>query len=98
MMKPFTILCPTDFSECSLNAIEYAAKLGEKYKAKLILFHVPDKDDYLKLFSKDKNIQDFMTFARYKLDKLVEEVNLESLAQGLYSCEGIIEEGKVVRN
>ena len=34
-MKVFTILCPTDFSECSLNAIEYAAKLGEKYKARL---------------------------------------------------------------
>lgn len=97
MMKPFTILCPTDFSECSLNAIEYAAKLGEKYKAKLILFHVPDKDDYLKLFSKDKDIQDFTTFARYKLDKLVEEVNKESLPQGLDSCEGVIEEGKVVR-
>lgn len=96
-MKPFTILCPTDFSECSLNAIEYAAKLGEKYKAKLILFHVPDKDDYLKLFSKDKDIQDFTTFARYKLDKLVEEVNKESLPQGLDSCEGVIEEGKVVR-
>lgn len=96
-MKPFTILCPTDFSECSLNAIEYAAKLGEKYKAKLILFHVPDKDDYLKLFSKDKNIQDFMTFAKYKLDKLVGEVEKESLSQGLDSCEGIIVEGKVVR-
>ena len=39
-MKVFTILCPTDFSECSLNAIEYAAKLGEKYKARLILRNV----------------------------------------------------------
>src|SRR5690554_2733440 len=97
MMKPFTILCPTDFSECSLNAIEYAAKLGEKYKAKLILLHVPDRDDYLKLFSKDKDIQDFMTFAKYKLDKLVGEVEKESLSHGLDSCEGIIEEGKVVR-
>ena len=97
MMKPFTILCPTDFSECSLNAIEYAAKLGEKCKAKLILFHVPDKDDYLKLFSKDKDIQDFMTFAKYKLDKLVGEVEKESLPQGLDSCEGVIVEGKVVR-
>ena len=96
-MKPFTILCPTDFSECSLNAIEYAAKLGEKYKAKLILLHVPDRDDYLKLFSKDKDIQDFMTFAKYKLDKLVGEVEKESLSHGLDSCEGIIVEGKVVR-
>lgn len=49
-MKTYTILCPTDFSECSLNAIEYAAKMGEKLQAKLILFHVPDRDDYENLF------------------------------------------------
>lgn len=95
-MKVFTILCPTDFSECSLNAIEYAAKLGEKYKARLILFHVPDKEDYLKLFSKNKEEQQFISFAQTKLDNLVLEVQKESLPKGLHSCEAVIEEGKVV--
>lgn len=95
-MKAFTILCPTDFSECSLNAIEYAAKLGEKYQARLIVFHVPDKEDYLKLFSKSKEETGFTSFAQSKLDNLVKEVQKESLHQGLLSCEGIIQEGKVV--
>src|SRR5690554_142535 len=95
-MKAFTILCPTDFSECSLNAIEYAAKLGEKYQARLIIFHVPDKEDYLKLFSKNKEETGFASFAKGKLDNLVKEVQNESLHQGLLSCEGIIQEGKVV--
>jgi nucleotide-binding universal stress UspA family protein len=95
-MKTFKILCPTDFSECSLNAIEYAAKLGEKFQAQLILFHVPDKDDYMKLFSKSKEEPSFLSFARLKLENLVTEVQNESIHQGLTSCEGIIEEGKTV--
>lgn len=95
-MKPYTILCPTDFSECSLNAIEYAAKLGEKFEANLILFHVPDKEDYMKLFSKGDEEQDFLSFANKKLETLIQEVQRESLHQGLKSCEGIIKEGKTV--
>lgn|SRR5690606_29895795 len=95
-MKAFTILCPTDFSECSLNAIEYAAKLGEKYRARLILFHVPDRDDYLKLFSKQQEEENFMLFSKTKLDNLVSEVGKESLPQGLQSCEAIVREGNVV--
>ncbi|MEX2592771.1 MAG: universal stress protein [Anditalea sp.] len=95
-MKPFTILCPTDFSECSLNAIEYAAKLGEKFEARLIIFHVPNKEDYMKLFSKNREEQDFLSFAKNKLETLVQEVQKESLHQGLKSCEGIIQEGKTI--
>ena len=93
-MNIFKILCPTDFSECSLNAIEYAAKLGEKFKADLILFHVPNTDDYQKLFAKNPVSGDLLTFAEKKLESLVQEVKQESLEKGLHSCTGIIEEGK----
>src|SRR5690606_547436 len=95
-MKAFTILCPTDFSECSLNAIEYAAKLGEKRQARLVLFHVPDKEDYLKLFSKSQEEENFLLLSRAKLDNLVREVEKESLPLGLAACEGIIREGDAV--
>jgi len=95
-MKAFTILCPTDFSECSLNAIEYAAKLGEKRQARLVLFHVPDKEDYLKLFSKSQEEENFLLLSRAKLDNLVREVEKESLPLGLTACEGIIREGDAV--
>lgn len=95
-MKSFTILCPTDFSECSLNAIEYAAKLGEKYAARMIIFHVPNKEDYMKLFSKSREEQSFLSFVQLKLENLVKEVEKESIPQGLLSCEGVIQEGKTV--
>ncbi|KEO74014.1 universal stress protein [Anditalea andensis] len=93
-MSTFKILCPTDFSECSLNAIEYAAKLGEKFNAKLTLFHVPNPEDYQKLFSRNQVSIDLLTFAQKKLDSLVEEVKTESIPKGLQSCDGIIIEGK----
>jgi len=93
-MSIFKILCPTDFSECSLNAIEYAAKLGEKFNAELTLFHVPNTEDYQKLFAKKPLSMDLLTFAEKKLESLVQEVKSESLDKGLNSCAGIIEEGK----
>lgn len=91
-MTAFKILCPTDFSECSLNAIEYAAKLGEKYKAELILFHVPEMADYKKLFKFTD--QNSLTFVNKKLDSLAKEVMIESLDKGLKSCHSVIQEGK----
>lgn len=94
-MKTFTILCPTDFSECSLNAIEYAAKIGEKMAATLILYHVPDKEDYQKLFPGNM-LEDNLQSARRKLDRLVETVLDESLDKGLSDCKGVLREGKTI--
>lgn len=37
------ILVPTDFSDCALSAVRYAAELADKFAAELILLHVvPD--------------------------------------------------------
>ncbi|AWW28811.1 universal stress protein [Echinicola strongylocentroti] len=94
-MSTFKILCPTDFSECSLNALEYAAKLGEKYRAELILFHVPDMEDYGKLFNKPQ--RDALEFVRSKLENLVAEVLLESKDKGLRTCIPVLEEGETVK-
>jgi nucleotide-binding universal stress UspA family protein len=94
-MNNYTILCPTDFSECSLNAIEFAAKLGEKRKANLIIFHVPDKDDYRKLNHKNKVAHE-LQFAENKINSLVTAVELESLSKGLLSCTSVIKEGKTI--
>lgn len=94
-MRTYTILCPTDFSECSLNAIEYAAKFGEKHKANLIIFHVPNKEDYQKLNLNSKS-GDELQFAENKINNLVKTVKEESLSNGLASCVGVIKEGKTI--
>jgi nucleotide-binding universal stress UspA family protein len=96
MKTTFTILCPTDFSECSLNAIEYAAKLGEKYKADLILFHVLNKTDYAKLSPLDPSGKNQSAFVTEKLQNLQEAVLAESISKGLKSCIYHFTEGKTV--
>lgn len=96
MEKTFKILCPTDFSECSLNAIEYAARLGEKFNAVLILFHVLNREDYLKLSPMDTSGKYQVEFVQEKLKNLQRAVMDESLMNGLRGCEIAIREGKIV--
>lgn len=96
MEKTFKILCPTDFSECSLNAIEYAARLGEKFNAILVLFHVLNREDYLKLAPMDTNGKHQVDFVKEKLKNLQKAVMDESLLNGLKGCEIAIREGKIV--
>lgn len=97
MASPYTILCPIDFSECALNALEYASKIGEKYHARLIVFHVLNKQDYQKLapLDLDGNYQE--EFVKNKLASLQAAVNHESLSKGLHSCEVVISEGPIVQ-
>jgi nucleotide-binding universal stress UspA family protein len=96
MNSTFTILCPTDFSECSLSAIEYAAKLGEQYKAHLVLLHIPNKEDYQNLAASSLHIGDQFSFIEKKMNNLIETVNSESLSNGLVSCKSVIKEGEIV--
>lgn len=96
MSNTFTILCPTDFSECSLNAIEYAAKLGELFKADLLLFHVLNKTDYEKLSPLDTKGYHQEEFIKEKLVNLQQAVLNESLPRGLNTCLIGFENGKIV--
>ncbi|WP_192349565.1 universal stress protein [Algoriphagus sp. Y33] len=97
MEQIFKILCPTDFSECSLNAIEYATRLGEKYKADLILFHVLNREDYRKLFPSDASGKYQNEFVSEKLDNLQRAVVREGIQNGLKSCITSVKEGNIVR-
>ena len=97
MASPFTILCPIDFSDCALNALEYAAKIGEKHQAKLIIFHVLNKQDYQKLAPMDLNGTYQEEFVKNKLASLQAAVAQESLSKGLLSCEVMISEGPIVQ-
>ncbi len=97
MEKTFKILCPTDFSECSLNAIEYATKLGEKYHADLVLFHVLNREDYEKLSPQDISGKHQMDFVMEKLKNLQEAVLGEGISNGLKTCSTVVKEGSIVK-
>ncbi len=97
MAAPFTILCPIDFSECALNALEYAAKIGEKYKAELIVFHILNKQDYQIIAPLDLDGTYQKEFVAQKLKSLQETVLKESIPNGLQSCKVEILEGAIVQ-
>ena len=88
-------ICPTDFSECSLNALEFASRLGESYQAKLVILHVLNRKDYLKLSPMDTDGKYQVEFIQEKLFNLQVAVEKESLPKGLKSCEIMIVEGDI---
>jgi nucleotide-binding universal stress UspA family protein len=96
MENTFKILCPTDFSECSLNAIEFATRLGEKLNAHLVLFHVLNREDYLKLSPLDQEGKHQVDFVKEKLTNLQKAVIQEGIPNGLRGCEVVFREGKIV--
>lgn len=59
------ILASTDFSECALNSLQYAAKIAEIYKAELILMHVVDT----------REAEHFSKFAKEPLANILERLN-----------------------
>ena len=49
MLKLRKILCPVDFSDLSLNALQFAVDLAEKFQAELHLLHVFEGYDAISL-------------------------------------------------
>ena len=43
------LLCPIDFSEVSLNALEFAVAIGEKEKSELAIINIFTRSDFNKI-------------------------------------------------
>jgi len=91
------ILCPVDFSEVSVNAIEFAAKLGDAYNSSLTLINVFTEKDFNKILDTDtitKEYNEKLEIARQKLDKMCAEVMRSEKRHGLLSCQHLLKSGK----
>lgn len=54
MFNPKTILVPTDFSDCSLNAMKNAVEIAEQFEAKITLLYIDMNDSqHMPLFYLD---------------------------------------------
>ncbi|MEO1050679.1 MAG: universal stress protein [Bacteroidota bacterium] len=83
------ILCPVDFSSCSINAIEYAFEIGVKYNAHLTLLYVFTEDDFNKVLGEDqpiKNFNELLAMAKERLKNLTEIIKSKN-TQGLVNCD-----------
>jgi nucleotide-binding universal stress UspA family protein len=95
------ILCPIDFSNTSLNAIEYAVRIAEKNNAILTLLYVFTEEDFSKILEKEGNTPEFdelMEVAKSKLRKLADEIKAESKKNGLVDCFYYLKTGELEEN
>lgn len=91
------IICPVDFSNTSLNAIEFAVEIGKKFHSHITLFHVFTEKDFNKIVGKEmvgKSFKELLAMATNKLERLAKEINEET--QGQVTCKAKLELGELL--
>ncbi len=92
-----TILCPVDFSEASISAMEFATRLAEILSASVDLLHVvteKDLDSILEKIDLDKSFDDKVDLIRAKLEKIISNIH-EEIDPGL-SVHYTLKEGQLI--
>ena len=92
------ILCPIDFSDVSLNAIEFAARLAEAHHASLILLNVFTEKDFNQLLEAEhinKEYNEKIGMAEKKLKSISDEINSSEKNAGLLSCTYKVKSGEL---
>lgn len=93
------ILCPIDFSEVSLNALEFAVSIGEKQKSDITLLNIFTPADFNKILKTDDisvKYEQLLEMAEQKLQAIQKEIINISQHRGLASCDYLLKSGKVV--
>lgn len=93
------ILCPLDFSETSLNAIEFAVEIGKKFHSTITLFHVFTESDFNKVVGREhagKSFKELLGVATNKLKTITDEINERCKPEGIDHCEYRIELGELI--
>lgn len=93
------LLCPIDFSEVSLNALEFAVAIGEKENSNLTLLNIFTPSDFNKILGSDLVDEEYdhlNEIAKSKLKAISKEILKVSKGKGLSSCEYELKSGKIV--
>jgi len=91
------IICPVDFSEASLNALEFAIEIGKKFHSHITLFHVFTERDFNKVVGQDfvgKSFKELMAMATNKLKKISDQLNEDY--NGQITCSYQLELGELI--
>ena len=82
------ILIPTDFSKCSIDAIEMAKQMAKKLNAEIHLLHVVSDFFPWNAISDDDKQADFNKIAIKKLSKIQDEMRQEGFATSYFMRNG----------
>jgi nucleotide-binding universal stress UspA family protein len=92
------ILCPIDFSETSLNALEFAVAIGEKEHSLITLLNVFTPADFDRILEKEhvqEEYEKLQKIADSKLKAISEEIMLMS-DNNLRNCNYQLKSGKII--
>jgi nucleotide-binding universal stress UspA family protein len=88
------ILCPVDFSETSLNALEYAVSIAEKHRADLSLVYVFTEDYYNEQLTEGvKDYQEYEEEFKSRLEVIAEEIKSKK-----FSCTAHVLSGNFLKS
>lgn len=93
------LLCPIDFSEVSLNALEFAVAIGEKEHSEITLLNIFTPSDFNKILKSDhvkEKYDDLLGIAESKLIAISGEIMNLSKKRGLESCNYKLKSGHIV--
>ncbi|MDH5598435.1 MAG: universal stress protein [Cyclobacteriaceae bacterium] len=92
------ILCPVDFSDTSLNALEYASKIANVQGAVLIIYHVFTDKDYNKIVGEEevaKTFKEQVADIKTKIETLAREIKEMEENSNMLDCYGVLDMGKL---
>lgn len=93
------ILCPIDFSDVSLNALEFAVAIGKKFHSRITLLHVFTEKDFNKAMGaevKGKSFKEMMGIAKGKMEAICRTINNEAQPDGIKVCDYYLELGELI--
>lgn len=93
------LLCPIDFSEVSLNALEFAVAIGEKENSAMMLLNIFTRSDFNKILKSEnlnEEYEELLEIAESKLAAISAEILKGSKKNGLQSCNYVLKSGKIV--
>lgn len=93
------LLCPIDFSEVSLKALEFAVAIGEREKSEMMLLNIFTRSDFNRILKSDHLDEDYESIhdiANSKLKAIADEILKVSRKNGLKSCDYAVKPGRII--
>ncbi|MGB3183448.1 MAG: universal stress protein [Cyclobacteriaceae bacterium] len=94
------ILVPIDFSEASLNSLEYAVKVGSRQKSVITLLHVFTEYEFNRILYQADDINERFDKAKARIEEklkvLANEIMASTRSAGVAGVESVVKTGELI--
>ncbi|MEL6537300.1 MAG: universal stress protein [Bacteroidota bacterium] len=93
------ILCPVDFSDASLNALDHAVNMCSTCQGALTLLYVFNAEEFIQVAQTEESSQEALHgAAEIRLKGLVQEIRSSEVAEGIQQTDYIMRVGDLVNS